>query len=79
MEIFKETEGDEEIINNASFIVCEVISKKNTTNDWDEFEAYFTSNDFLITISENIFRSEVLTNHLASVVNSLLQLFIQVI
>jgi len=68
---------DDEILGNASYVVCEIISKRSSLGESAKFENYFLSKDFLDIVFNNLFRHNSLTSHLTSIINALLQMFIQ--
>lgn len=69
---------DTEVLANASYVVCEILAKRNNANGGAEFENYFFSADFLDTVFGNLFKHPALTGNLASILIGVLQLQIQV-
>jgi len=73
----KEENLDSEVLNNASQVVCELISKRTQVTDYAKFEAYFNSKECLKVLFEKVFRSEILIKHIVPIITTMLNLHLQ--
>jgi hypothetical protein len=69
---------DDEVLTNAAYVFTEMVNKKSQLPEPAKFDAFFASKDFLDIIFENLFRHEALTSCLAGLINTILQVQIQV-
>lgn len=75
VELFKAQEDtiDPEVLNNASTVICEIISRRTQVANYSQFEAYFNSKECLQTLFDRLFRSEVLIKYINPIITTLLQ------
>ena len=73
----KEENLDSEVLNNASQVICELISKRTQVTDYAKFEAYFNSKECLKVLFEKVFRSEILIKHIVPIITTMLNLHLQ--
>lgn len=74
----KEEDVTEEELLNVSQIICELITKKSQVTDYEKFEAYFNSKEFLDIIFDRLFVSENLIKHIIPIIISLLHIHLPV-
>ena len=65
---------DDEVLGNASYVITEIINKRQSLLSGPELEEYFGTKDFLDVVFNNLFRSDELTASLTTIINALLQL-----
>jgi hypothetical protein len=75
----QETEDERraEELSNVSYVLSELISKLNSTNGGKELLEYVTGEEILDPLFKNLCKTDIRTNHIATVVNSFLNFFIQ--
>lgn len=61
-----------EIIENAAYVLTEMVSKSSTLHNKTTLESYLLSKEFLDVLFNNIFRHKILTTHLVPVVNAII-------